>query len=423
MPVRARSRASSSTRNSPQWSSIARSSSSSASKPAAITPPSRTCAAGSAAIARVEQRRAHCGSTSSACAERRDQRRVGARERAARSPAGAPACRAARRGRAAAPTQRDARGDALDVGGARELLRDRDGAPRGRRPSAAIAACRAAAASCARSGCVSQCRSRRLPAGGGAGVEQREQRGRRLAAQRLGDLEVAPRRGVEREVLARALDGKRAHVRERRLLGRRGVGEQRAGGADGEVPVLGAERGEVARAEMLRERADAPPRHRTATPAARASARRRRACGDGAPSGTSSSATSSRSSAAAVSAAGTSASVNCPDARLSQAMPVRCLPGLTATSRLSRLASSRPASVSVPGVTTRSDLALDRALARRGVADLLADRDRFAELHQLREVASTAWYGTPAIGIGAPADCPRAVSVMSSRRAARSASS
>ena len=33
------------------------------------------------------------------------------------------------------------------------------------------------------------------------------------------------------------------------------------------------------------------------------------------------------------------------------------------------------------------DLALDRSLARRGIADLLADRHRLAELHQLREIA------------------------------------
>jgi hypothetical protein len=36
---------------------------------------------------------------------------------------------------------------------------------------------------------------------------------------------------------------------------------------------------------------------------------------------------------------------------------------------------------------------------------------------------STAWKGTPAILIGWPPDCPRVVSVMSSRRAAFSASS
>ena len=59
-------------------------------------------------------------------------------------------------------------------------------------------------------------------------------------------------------------------------------------------------------------------------------------------------------------------------------------------------------------------LALDGSLAGRRVADLLADRDRLAQLHQLaRGSRSTAWNGTPAIGIGAPAEAPRAVSVMS----------
>ena len=45
------------------------------------------------------------------------------------------------------------------------------------------------AASGAASGCPSRC---------SAGVQQRKQRGRRFAAQGLGDFQVAPRRGVER---------------------------------------------------------------------------------------------------------------------------------------------------------------------------------------------------------------------------------
>ena len=39
------------------------------------------------------------------------------------------------------------------------------------------------------------------------------------------------------------------------------------------------------------------------------------------------------------------------------------------------------------------DLARDRALARRGVADLLADRDRFAELHEPREIGFGGMHG------------------------------
>ncbi len=39
------------------------------------------------------------------------------------------------------------------------------------------------------------------------------------------------------------------------------------------------------------------------------------------------------------------------------------------------------------------DLARDRAFARRGIADLLADRDRFAELHQAREIGLRGMHG------------------------------
>ena len=61
MPVRSRSRASSWTRNSPAFDRRARSSSRSASNPAAITPPSRTIAAGSSAIARARRSRTPAG--------------------------------------------------------------------------------------------------------------------------------------------------------------------------------------------------------------------------------------------------------------------------------------------------------------------------------------------------------------------------
>ena len=47
-----------------------------------------------------------------------------------------------------------------------------------------------------------------------------------------------------------ALDGERADMRERRLLRRLRVVEQSAGGGDGERRVIGAECGEIARAEL-----------------------------------------------------------------------------------------------------------------------------------------------------------------------------
>ena len=138
---------------------------------------------------------------------------------------------------------------------------------------------------------------------GGAAVEQREQRRRGVAAQRRGDLEVAARRGIEREEFARGLDGERAHVRERRLAACAGVAEQRAGGADRQRRVVDAERREVVRAELLRQRArrgrgvELPRRQACAPAACRRAARARDAS-----SGTSSSAASRRSSAPAASA-------------------------------------------------------------------------------------------------------------------------
>ena len=65
---------------------------------------------------------------------------------------------------------------------------------------------------------------------------------------------------------------------------------------------------------------------------------------------------------------------------------VRLVPRQSASRMLSALSSSSAASVSVPGVTMRVTCRSTGPLAVRRVADLLADRDRLAELHQLREV-------------------------------------
>ena len=85
--------------------------------------------------------------------------------------------------------------------------------------------------------------------------------------------------------------------------------------------------------------------------------------------------------------AGTSVSVNWPDARLSHAMPVRCRARIH---RDEQAVALRLEQIGIGHRARRDDaqhLALDRPLARRRIADLLADRDRFAELHELREVA------------------------------------
>ena len=58
----------------------------------------------------------------------------------------------------------------------------------------------------------------------------------------------------------------------------------------------------------------------------------------------------------------------------------------SASSRLSRFSSSSAESVSVPGVTMRITLRSTGPFGGGGVADLFADGDRFAQLHQPREV-------------------------------------
>src|SRR5438552_14473731 len=88
--------------------------------------------------------------------------------------------------------------------------------------------------------------------GRAAPVEQRKERGRGIAAQGFRDLEVASRRRVQGEKFARGFDSERAHMRERRLLRRGGITQQRAGAAKAEVAVVDAERRQIVRAEMFR---------------------------------------------------------------------------------------------------------------------------------------------------------------------------
>ncbi len=144
--------------------------------------------------------------------------------------------------------------------------------------------------------------------------------------------------------------------------------------------------------------------------------------GSGVSSGNSSSAGAMRSSTPAASDIGTSVSVNAPEARLSHAIPARLALGRNAASRQSRLASSRFASVSVPGVTMRAMRRSTGPLLVAGspnCSTITTDSPLFINFARC---GSSEWWGTPAIGIGAPADCPRDVSVMSSSRDACSAS-
>jgi hypothetical protein len=67
-----------------------------------------------------------------------------------------------------------------------------------------------------------------------ARIEQRTERGLAVAGERWRDFQVAPRCRIERDEFACRLDVQRRDVRERRLLRRARIGEQRARRADGE---------------------------------------------------------------------------------------------------------------------------------------------------------------------------------------------
>ena len=114
---------------------------------------------------------------------------------------------------------------------------------------------------------------------------------------------------------------------------------------------------------------------------------------------------------------------NSPDAMLIHARPSRCAFSDIASSRLSRFSSSRAASLSVPGVTTRVTLRSTGPFEVAGspiCSQIAADSP---SLIKRARYCSIAWYGTPAILIGAPLEAPRCVRVISSSRAAFSASS
>ena len=105
---------------------------------------------------------------------------------------------------------------------------------------------------------------------GDGGVEHRQQRRRFIAAQAGVEFEVAPRRRVERERVARFLDMQRADVRQRGALRVAHVLEQRAGRADRKRQFIGAEAAQVERSELVGQRARGGWPARNATARARA---------------------------------------------------------------------------------------------------------------------------------------------------------
>ena len=206
MPVRARSRASSSTRNAPQLvvdrAQLVELGVVAVGDDAAVAHHAPRARARS----RARAARAHCGVERERSRARRDERRVERRRarRAARA-ARASVSRRPARSRGRALRKRDARRRcARRRPCARSASRQRAPRARRRRATRRCASCRADSARRDRAADgAASARSSRLPTRGRAVVEQREQRRRRLAAQRLGDLEIAPRRGIERDERAR----------------------------------------------------------------------------------------------------------------------------------------------------------------------------------------------------------------------------
>ena len=214
MPVRARSRASSSSRKASQFWLMARSSSSSASKPVAMTPPSRTRAAGSRRS--LQQRPAQ--PAGAACASMRvsvKPRPAAPREHVAPAACFCSVCVQAGQLARAHLAQRDAalmRSTSLQPLSSSRSLAQR----------AACSGCDRAvplgALARSRRGCQQPAFQQAAAHAGHAGVQQRKQRGRVFAAQGLRQFQVAPRGLRQVDQLVVALHLQALHMRQRAAL-------------------------------------------------------------------------------------------------------------------------------------------------------------------------------------------------------------
>ena len=90
---------------------------------------------------------------------------------------------------------------------------------------------------------------------GRASVEQRQQRGRCFAAQGLGDLQVAPCRGIHAHIALGAVDLQAADVADGLALGQFGIAEQCTGGFQSDGEIIAAESGQVEGGKLLAKRA------------------------------------------------------------------------------------------------------------------------------------------------------------------------
>ena len=182
--------------------------------------------------------------------------------------------------------------DALDVRDAAKRRMQRAIRPLARfAAERATASWRAATTARSRSGWCNQCRSSRLPMPVAHRVEQRHSVGAGVAAERLGELEVAAGRRVHPRGSVRRAPT-RAQRRDASACAcvRRAYVEQRAGGGDRRTQVLAAEAREPGDAEVLREETRSRRRARTARRGSRVTAQTPSGSPEPSPSATRSSA-------------------------------------------------------------------------------------------------------------------------------------
>ncbi len=226
---------------------------------------------------------------------------------------------------------------------------------------------------------------------GAAGVEQRIERRRFGAAQRLGEFEIAPRRRIEPDVFGFVFDLEAAHVAKLLALRGRRVDQQRARRAVRARECLRAEAVEACDfeliAEALRARRDIEvPRGHARDRAHAGRHRFDRAVGRenlGGPDTLERRAELIRRELGEPQRAAREIEPGEADVRRDAAFVVA--DAQREQKHVALVGQQR-------GVGQRArrhdahDLALDGAFRRRGVADLFADRRRFAEFHELREV-------------------------------------
>ncbi|MCY1226471.1 hypothetical protein D9M72_387000 [compost metagenome] len=150
--------------------------------------------------------------------------------------------------------QRQARGDALDIGQPAQRGAQRIGALVDQRADGLLPGLRHGRVA---QRMVQPVAQRAAAHRGAAGIQQREQRRRLAAAQRLGQFQVAARGRIQAKVFRLALDLQALHVAQRLALRSGGVVQQRAGRAQRGTQPGTAERVQAGHAQLLAQPARA----------------------------------------------------------------------------------------------------------------------------------------------------------------------